>query len=534
MRPFFSISARTTVIDCGATRTSLGVFRATEGRLRCSHWATELFPAQPPGEDAWLEHTTAALQALNAGRRWSGPVVLVLPAHLMLTKQVRTPAVEPAKRAKVIRFEAGQAIPHPLSEVVWDWVAAGGSGAGEDIVLVAARRESVEPLCVAVEAAGFRPGRILPSALATLAGFRLARPAVNQPGLVLNVGGRSTVLLQVDQHRFAARALALGGASVTQQLAESQDCDWEEAERIKRSAGSAELAAEATETLVGRLAQEMSRSVLHFGRQCGLANPGYIALTGGGARLAGVAEGLGTRLRIPVETFAVGGAVDFDGEKPPGCDLTDLAGAAAIVLRPGQPTLDLLPPAWCRRESLRRRQPWLMAAAVLLVASLLPPILHDRAMARTVRARIDALERELVPLRERERTNRARLAQLEQLRSQVARLESLQARRGAWVRLLAGLQERLAATEDVWLDQLRPIISGEGAPVKLAVSGWMLLRSGRTDGIGTETHDRVRAMLAGLASLPAVGTVEDERFDPSQPGLLRFDVVLVTDPAHPL
>src|SRR5258708_7003627 len=111
------------------------------------------------------------------------------------------------------------------------------------------KRKSVEPLCAAVQAAGFEPRLILPSPLATLAAFRLVYDAPKEPALVLNLGGRSTTLLHVEGPRFVVRTLALGGQSITQQPAENQDCDPEEAEAIKLSERSGGPTADAMESL---------------------------------------------------------------------------------------------------------------------------------------------------------------------------------------------------------------------------------------------------------------------------------------------
>lgn len=527
MLPVFS-SPRVTIIDCGATRTSLGAFKLTAGRLQCVHLAVEPFACRAPGEDTWLENTTAALPLLGAGRHWPGPTVLVLPAHLPLTKQIKAPRVAPAKRAKIIRFEAEQAIPHALTEVVWDTVVSGQTDATEDILLVAAKREILEQLCAAAQAAGFRPVRILPSPLATLAGFRVARPGLVRPALVLNLGSRSSTLLQVEATRFAARTLTLDGGPVTRPLDENQDCVREEGERSELSAGRAEVTAEARETWVDRLAQETSRSILHFGRQCGLPQPEKIFLTGGGARLPGLARLLGARLKLPVEILDATGAVGFSEMPPTDAALVDLIGAAAIGLRPSQPAMDLLPPARRRSENLRRGQPWLIAAAVLAAAAPVPPIRHFQQVALTARAEVAAMEATLAPLRARERRNRGNLVRLEQLKIQAARLRSVHDRRTSWVRLLAGLEERLVKVEDVWLETLAPVTPGVDGPLKLAVSGRMLVPT------GAATAARARQLLAAMGGLPSVTAVEGKRFDASQPGELGFDFVLVTDPAHPL
>jgi type IV pilus assembly protein PilM len=466
--------------------------------------------------------------------------VLVLPAHLTLTKQIKTPRVDPAKREQVIRFEAEQAIPYALADVVWDRAVSGEGENETEIVLVAAKLELIEQLCTAALSAGFTPGRILPSALATLAGWRLIQPAQAQPALVLNLGGRSTTLLQAEGGRFATRTLSLGGDAITRQLAENQDCDPDEAERIKLSERSAGLMADALETQATRLAQEISRSVIHFGRQGGMAKPDRVFLTGGGAGLAGLAELLAAKLKIPVERFDALSAVTIPGgtfpaevtASPAAC--TDLIGAAAAELLPPQPTLNLLPPGLRQRENRRRRRPWLLASAVLAVAVLVPPILHHRQVMATARVKIAAMEEAMAPLRAREARNRSNLEKLAQLKTRVAGLQSVHDRRAGWLQLFAGLQERLVKVEDVWLDKLQTIPPATGVPMKLVVSGRMLDKTNPLAKVSPETFTRVKELLAGIVELPSVSAVEGERFDNSQPGILRFDFVLVTDAAHPL
>ncbi len=538
MLPVFSSPART-IIDCGANRIALGVFKLEDGRLHCVHSAVEQFSARAAGEDRWLGNTATALRTLNGGRKWAGPVVLVLPAHLTLIKQIRTPRVEPAKREKIIRFAAEQAIPYALTEVVWDYVFSGEREGEEEVMLAAAKGDILEQLCAVAMGAGFTPGRILPSSLATLAGYRLTQPVQSQPALALNLGGRSTTLLQVDGSRFVARTLALGGSAITQQLAENQDCDTDEAERIKLSERSASLVADARETLASRLAQEINRSVLHFGRQSGMANPVRVYLTGGGARLAGLAEVLAAKLKIPVDRFDALGAVELSAGSVSvnigahALALTDLIGAAASELRPTQPTVNLLPSRLRKRESLRRREPWLLAAAVLAVTVLVPPIMHYRQMTATALGKITAMEKAMAPLRAREARTRANLAQLELLKVQLAQLQSVQDRRTSWLQFFTGLQDRLVKVEDVWLEKLQTIPPAAGVPMKLAISGRMLDKTNPLTKVSPETFSRVKTLLAGITDLPSVSGVEGERFDNSQPGILKFDFVLVTDPAHP-
>ena len=534
--------SRVITLDCGASRTSLGVFSRKGNRLVLEDYATELFPAGSGTEDQWLEHTAAALRALRARiKGGAAPVVLALPAHLALTKLIKTPRVEPAKREKIIRFEAEQNIPYALADVVWDSVVVGERAIDLDVLLAAAKLDAVEPLCAAVQAAGFQPRAILPAPLATLAGFRLAQPKLPAPALVLNLGARSTTLLLVEPTRFVARSLAIGGGSITQQLAQNQDCDIDEAEAIKLSDRSAHLTADAMEALATRLAQEITRSVLHFKRQSDMENPARVYVTGGAARLAGLDAALAAKLKVPVDRLDTLGAIEI-GRSAANHDvaehalaLTDLVGAAATQLRDGLPTLTLLPPKLRSHETLRQRQPWLLAAAALVALALVPPVWHERNLAAEARAKTAAIEAEIVPLRMRDARNRENLQRLEALKIEAAQLQGVHDRRASWLKLLADLQERLVAVEDVWLESLQVLPPATaGAPVKLIVSGRMLDKTNPLSKVSPETFNRVKRLLASFVESPFIATVEGERFDNSQPGILKFDFVLVADAERPL
>ncbi len=519
----------------------LGIFSRKGNRLRLDDYAVEFFPPSAASEDHWLELTRDALTALAKRIRGAiGSVVLVLPPHLALTKLIKTPRVDPAKREKIIRFEAEQNIPYALSDVVWDSVVVGERAIDFEIMLVAAKLDAVVPLCAAVQAVGFQPRAILPAPLATLAGFRQLDTG-SQPALILNLGARSTTLLLTDEKRFVARSLSLGGNGVTQHIAESQHCDPDEAEATKVSERSTNLTTAAMESLAARLAQEITRSVLHFKRQSDLEQPARVYLTGGAAQLARLADALAAKLKVPVERLDCLGLVEI-GSAAGRTDLsehalavTDLIGAAITQLRADQLTLNLLPPTLRGHENLRQRQPWLIAAAVLAVAALVPPVWHGRNLNVEAKIKSVAVESEVLPLRLRDARLRENLQQLEALKLELAQLCRVYDRRASWLNLFADLQQRVVSVEDVWLEKLQVMPSTTAdAPVKLIISGRMLDQANPLSKVSPETYNRVKTLLASFVESPFVATIEGERFDNNQPGILQFDFVLVADPQRPL
>jgi type IV pilus assembly protein PilM len=345
-------SRKTVILDLGASRTALGRFSLNQGRLRLDELLAEIIP----GPADWLAQTQTALAALRTRTSTRDPVVLVLPPHLTLTKLIKIPRIDPAKRGKVLRFEAEQNMPFAPADMVWDTVAAAEHEAEIESLLVAARREAIEELCGGVRASGFEPQAVLPSALATLAAFRLVQGESTEPTLVLNFGARSTTLSQVAVQRFSVRSLALGTRNMMWKTAEQQD-------------------PVALEIIVTRLAQEITRSVLHFRRQGTGGSPARICLTGGGARLSGLGEALAEKLKLPVHHLDLSASIEIPGSVVPagavGHDLMlcDLAGAAATQLRPGQAVLNLLPPL-LRQQSSRRHQLWLAASALVTTVAV--------------------------------------------------------------------------------------------------------------------------------------------------------------------
>jgi type IV pilus assembly protein PilM len=536
------MSVRAAILECGASHLAFALIsRSGRQRLRCEQFAWQPIPSEPGREEEWLDQVSNALPALLGSVKHRGPVTVVLPGHLVLTKLIKTPRVDAAKREKIIRFEAQQNIPYALADVVWGHVVCGETGLDLDVMLCAAKREPVEALCAAIERAGLFPRALVPPAPALEAAGRLGATP-NAPVLLIDLGARSTTFVLQESARYHARTLASGGHAVTQQLTSSQDCDFADAEALKVSPRHQDLVRTATEAFGTRLAQEITRSVLHFRRQSGAANPTRVALTGGGARLEGLMDILHARLNVAVARFDALGQFEITklaaaaGIAERSLELSALLGAGMVALAGKGQGIDLLPPRLRSLETSHRRAPWFAAAAGVAALALLPPLYHFRTLDAELLRQIAAVDAEIAPLREREARNRANREKLEQLQLQLAALRSVHDRRATWQALLADLQDRLGRVEDVWLDrlQLSPASNEPGAPLRLSVSGRMLDKTNPLANVSPDIYRRVTVLLGSIVESPFVSAVENERFDNRQPGILQFDFVLVGNPVRPL
>lgn len=490
------------VLECAATRTTVGVFQRRQGQWHLQEWQDEKHAAGPGTEAGWLEATCAALPRLRERLGWRGAVHLVLPGLVTLTKMLRAPAVSARAQARIIEFEARQAIPYAEADVYWGAAPARRGESGTDFLLAAVKRSTLDALLAAVDRVGLAVVAVTPASPALAAALRgeMASSAATAPQLLIDVGERTTHVVLADAAGYRARAIPGGVAD-------------------QESASEAGL----------RLAREVERTLAFFAKPEVALRPGKIWVTGEQSALPGLTESLAAALGQPLTGLGAGQA-DKSGRSVS----TVLGGAARLAggIEATGSMPNLLPADRLTRLAWRACLPWLGVAAALALGALLPPLLHYRSVAQGAAMQRAALEAEVAPWRERQAHIQETLGRLERLRREIAVLEGVQARRDAWVRLLASLQDQLVGVEDVWLEKLQ-LAAAPGdakAPARLALSGRMLDRTNPLSPVSEDTARRVKALIEGFAHAPLVTAVEGERFDASRPGVLQFDCVLVVAP----
>lgn len=530
------------LVECGAGHVAYIGQWTQRGTVKIREFVRADWIAVPSAESAWLEQVRIAVQTILHRGVSPGPVTFVPPAHLVLTKFMKAPRAASSKLEQVVRFEAQQSMPFALEDVAWGYAISGDCGPALEVMLSAAKLEAIEGLLGVLEESGFRPRAVLPPTLALAYAARQALPTSRaQPTLLVEIGARSTTLVLAEAGRFLVRTLAIGGNRVTQQLALEKNCEFAAAEAQKLSAPCADSIAHSVECFATLLTQEITRSIVYFRRQFGIAAPVHFWLSGGGSRLVGLTDLLAARLRLPVErldllhAFDIRPSVAAEGVIARGPDLAVLLGATAVMRASTNHVIDLLPPLRCARQAAGRARPWLGAAAALTALALLPPLVQQTKLLTALRARIVAVDAVIAPMREREARNRANADRLAMLQAQIESLHSVLERRASWVGLFADLQDRLTRVEDVWFERLylSPFPDG-GGRLRLAVSGRLLDQMNPLANANPDTQRRVTALLGHLVDSPFISSVEGERFDHRQPGILHFDFVLVTAPDRPL
>lgn len=569
-------SPRVLAVDSGAGHVACGVFAsAKNGRLVLEKFALESFNPDTALESQWTELVSQSLGAAAKRAGASGPSVLSVPGHHTLTKFVKTAAIEKAKRAKVIQFEAQQNIPYPLSEVVWDYLPVNDDGLDLEVMLAAVKLDVAEALSHSVRGVGLSASEVLPSTLALYRSFKYNYPEVTGTSLIVNIGARSTNLLFVEGTRFFIRTIPLGGNNVTQSIVDELKQEFSHAEGLKLQVlgGTSDLPessptrttiVNAVNSFIGRLNLDITRSTVNYRRQSNAEQPSTVYVTGGSSLIPNLIPSLAEKLKINVERFDplrnVEVAPSAAQAREYSAVLADLVGLATSIVDANEPKFSLLPPAIAASIAFRKQQPFYIGAAALLVAALALPIVHFHQSAAVTDEASRKLEAEMTPLRSLKAADTENLAKIEKIKGQITAIQSLVESKSNWINFFTDLQQRLVKVEDVWLEKLQvlrptaedavvavpgspygspaPVAANDGAPVKpvlrLNLSGRLLDKNNPTSKVSQDSYARVTSLLKSFADSQFIDKVEKENFDNKQAGILSFDFILVVDPKKPL
>ncbi len=263
-------------IDVGAARTRVALVELeSAGQPRLVAVAT-----RPSGDDAACAIAEARKELGSGERR----CVLAVAAPDALLRTATFPALTAADRARAARFEAARFVSFPLEEAAVRVVPADG----ERSVIGVARRSVLEARTAAAKRAGLRAVAVDDASLALLRAFPSA-------DAVVDVGENAARLIVRGEPTPSIATFPLGGRTFTAAIVAALGLDDAAAEQRKRSIGLAGAGDYAREALVEQLA-----SALIEHRASARAELRAIALSGNGARLAGLVDALERAIAIPV------------------------------------------------------------------------------------------------------------------------------------------------------------------------------------------------------------------------------------------
>jgi len=233
-------------------------------------------------------------------------VVTAVGGRDVIVKKIQMDRMKEADAREVIRWEAEQHVPFDMANVELDFqiLDPDAEGLQMSVLLVAAKRELVEGRTGLLNEAGLEPAIIDVDAFAIHNAFELNHPDAMRGvvGLV-NIGHEVTnVNILEDGVPVLTRDLSIGTRRFREDLQREKGLTAEDAEQaIQGQAHSADLGpyveARGEELAVG--VERAAAFLATASRSAGGLSRVYTI--GGGARIPGLNEALGSRLKVGVE-----------------------------------------------------------------------------------------------------------------------------------------------------------------------------------------------------------------------------------------
>jgi len=196
-------------------------------------------------------------------------------------------------------------------------------------------------------------------------------------------------------------------------------------------------------------------------------------------------------------------------------------------------------------------------AAFLLVAALGISIFGNKTKHAAYEEKVAGIESITAPVDQISRQIRLNMAAIDQAQQQMDAIKGLVETKSNWITFFSDLQDRLVDVEDVWLEKVQ-VIRGSGSAtlassflgggeetevgadsdqskaLRLNLTGRLLDKDNPVSRVSQDSFNRVKELLLSFEDSQFIVSVENERFNNRQPGILKFDFILVVNPRKPL
>jgi type IV pilus assembly protein PilM len=250
--------------------------------------------------------TDAIRSAMEEAGVKSKAVVTAVGGRDVIIKKIQIERVKEQQARELMRWEAEQHVPFDMESVELDFQILDPEGDGMEmqVLLVAAKRELVENKMRMLTDAGLTPSVVDVDAFALHNAFEVNHPdaMTGVVGLV-NIGHDVTNINVLDDGvPILTRDITVGTRRFREDLQRERGVSAEEAEQLLQGFDRSPHLDAVIESRGEEIAVGVERAAAFLASSSRSASQlRAVYICGGGARVPGLSEALGKRLRIPVE-----------------------------------------------------------------------------------------------------------------------------------------------------------------------------------------------------------------------------------------
>ncbi|HWE43903.1 MAG TPA: type IV pilus assembly protein PilM [Gemmatimonadaceae bacterium] len=243
--------------------------------------------------------------ALSAAGVKQKSVVTAVGGRDVIIKKIQIERVKEAQARELMRWEAEQHVPFDMESVELDFQILDPDGAGDEmqVLLVAAKRELVENKLRILTDAGLTPSLVDVDAFALHNAFELSHPDA-MTGIVglVNIGHEVTNINILDEGvPILTRDITVGTRRFREDLQRERGLGVDEADQLLQGYDRSPHLDAVIESRGEEIAVGVERAAAFLASSARTGQIRAVYTCGGGARIPGLNEALGNRLRIRVE-----------------------------------------------------------------------------------------------------------------------------------------------------------------------------------------------------------------------------------------
>ncbi|MBN2584798.1 MAG: type IV pilus assembly protein PilM [Planctomycetes bacterium] len=306
-------------------------------------------------------------------------IVVGVPGQASFSRFIKLPPVELRKVPEIVQYEARQQIPFNLEDVIWDYqtMTMPGGGTSEiEVGIFAMKRDIVQDYVNDFTQVKIVPDVVQMAPVALYNYLQYDRKEGSGATLLIDVGAENTSLVIGDGYRVWIRNFPLGGNNFTQALVKSFKLTFAKAENLKRHAAESKYAKEvfqAMRPVFSDMLTEVQRSIGFYTSLHRDSRIDRVLAMGSSFRLPGLQKYLSQNLGIDVAKVEQFNALTGDQVigapvfKENVLSFGVAYGLALQGLNLGIINTSLLPPEILKEKELKRKRPFVFAAAASVV-----------------------------------------------------------------------------------------------------------------------------------------------------------------------
>jgi len=329
-------------------------------------------------------------------------VAISIPGNVAFSAFTRLPPHEPKQTPNLVRFEAEQQIPFPISEVEWDFKTFTSEDSPEvEVGIFALQRSVLDDRLGLYSELGIEPDLVTmsPLALYNAIAYDLDLGPGSKPVVILDIATRHSDLIVAEAGQCWFRRLPVGGHNFTAAIAEAFKISYAKAEQLKQEGATGKYAKQVMQAMrpvFTELLESVQRSLEYYKTSASLDT---VIGVGSTFRIPGLRKFLGTQLQKNVVRLDEFRKIRVEGPEAADFATTtvNLWTAYGLALQEigGAPIEVNLAPVEVLREQLwQSKRVWFAGAAAvafLVGAAMFGRYVIDSAGLRMNQAKADSV-----------------------------------------------------------------------------------------------------------------------------------------------